>query len=504
MSIRTIEYKIDAKGISPVDVQNAGLQGEDRATDLVFCLSQAFYDDIIADFGANVPVFRVDTQDGAGGFHAGEQLQIDPAALRVVYSIPRAVTTAGGVSRSFLVISAVDERNQTERVVYSFPALLYFASTPQGSTAQVMYQKELSGLAAEVAADRALAARYAEDAQYAAAQAAEAKRGTDEALAQMESQNLPELVAQTQKYANSADKSRQSANEDAKQAYKYADAAQTAFQNAADFAGEAAGAAREAKESANQLKNLYPLFSNALKGEKSGTTVRIENAEQNPLDTSIHVQVSSKNLIPYPYIQGTVSLNGITLTDKGDGTIGVSGTPTGGISYSIIAEAQKFTLPKGTYFYSLYPSEYKNTWGYAYIFNITDNVYIQDTGKGVCFTLDKPCEIRSAVIINSNYDGTPFTLCPQLEFGTTATAFTPFVADLTNEEIAVYNDMATDEYYFYNPDENGLVGEITVCSSETNIQSLSGRVTVTATYNKDVNYAFAELQQAIISLGGNV
>lgn len=44
--------------------------------------------------------------------------------------------------------------------------------------------------------------------------------------------------------------------------------------------------------------------------------------------TTVKVTRSGKNVLPYPYRQGTVTVNGVTFTDNGDGTITANGTAT--------------------------------------------------------------------------------------------------------------------------------------------------------------------------------
>lgn len=56
--------------------------------------------------------------------------------------------------------------------------------------------------------------------------------------------------------------------------------------------------------------------------------------------------VKSKNLIPYPYTETTKTMNGITFTDNGDGSITVNGTATGSASFFLIKGGD---LPVGTY-----------------------------------------------------------------------------------------------------------------------------------------------------------
>lgn len=57
----------------------------------------------------------------------------------------------------------------------------------------------------------------------------------------------------------------------------------------------------------------------------------------NPLDI-ISLGDKTKNLIPYPYVETTKTVNGVTFTDNGDGSIIVEGTPT---DYAAIVIAHK-------------------------------------------------------------------------------------------------------------------------------------------------------------------
>ena len=57
----------------------------------------------------------------------------------------------------------------------------------------------------------------------------------------------------------------------------------------------------------------------------------------------------TRNLIPYPYRETTKTLNGITFTDVGDGTIVVNGTATDGASLGLSLNSSGI-VGKGTYF----------------------------------------------------------------------------------------------------------------------------------------------------------
>ena len=62
------------------------------------------------------------------------------------------------------------------------------------------------------------------------------------------------------------------------------------------------------------------------------------------------IMVFGKNYLQYPYTTGTLTKNGVTFTDNGDGTITVNGTATANAYYRIINDGMP--LKAGTYFLS--------------------------------------------------------------------------------------------------------------------------------------------------------
>ena len=84
----------------------------------------------------------------------------------------------------------------------------------------------------------------------------------------------------------------------------------------------------------------------------------------------------------------------------------------------------------------------------------------------------------------------------QLEEGITLTDYTPFV-DVSGADVTLAENGNT-----YTTDDNG---EFECESISPNMTfSCESDVIINCEYNKDINKAFAELQNAIISLGGNV
>ena len=75
----------------------------------------------------------------------------------------------------------------------------------------------------------------------------------------------------------------------------------------------------------------------------------------------------------------------------------------------------------------------------------------------------------------------------QIELGTTATDYEPYITTID-----------------YAPNADGTVNGVTSLYPNTSLMTDTNGVLIDCEYNRDINKAFAELQQAIISLGGNV
>lgn len=184
MSIRTISYAVTASGISPATAQAAGIKGEHRATQLVFNLDQGLFNELTAAASGKSLVYRIDSYDSQGGGDTG-----DTAALtgnQIFYSVDEKLTHCGGMARVYLIISVVNDDN-SEMVLYSFPAVLRFTSTPENDHEMDEIRADVSALltAAKAAAISAGDSQTAATLSKLAAQLAEAH--TQEAKAVLES-----------------------------------------------------------------------------------------------------------------------------------------------------------------------------------------------------------------------------------------------------------------------------------------------------------------------------
>lgn len=142
---------------------------------------------------------------------------------------------------------------------------------------------------------------------------------------------------------------------------------------------------------------------------------------------------TGRNLIPYPYEESTKTENGITFTVNSDGSITANGTTT--VNPSIFNLA-KISLNAGTYalrsfvnvanagicqFYIDIPSEPNDR-----------------TGNGVTFTLQDDIVNKNVnIIVNPSQTVNNLIFKPMLQFGTTATAYEPYISDTLSAETPI-------------------------------------------------------------------
>lgn len=142
---------------------------------------------------------------------------------------------------------------------------------------------------------------------------------------------------------------------------------------------------------------------------------------------------TGRNLIPYPYEESTKTENGITFTVNSDGSITANGTTT--VNPSIFNLA-KISLNAGTYalrsfvnvanagicqFYIDIPSEPNDR-----------------TGNGITFTLQDDIVNKNVnIIVNPSQTVNNLVFRPMLQFGTTATAYEPYISDTLSAETPI-------------------------------------------------------------------
>ena len=235
-----------------------------------------------------------------------------------------------------------------------------------------------------------------------------------------------------------------------------------------------------------QKTDIAQNYANALKGKVTGNNaVRIDDSS--PIEHEMNVRVSSKNLIPYPYVDTTKTVNGITFTDNGDGTITVNGTATANaiftFSYNLpINLSDIYTLSKNILGVHLWVAYYKNN---SYIGE--KGAYDKATSVLIDLTTIDCDRARCAFQIAKGTTINKAILKPQLELGSTNTVYEKYVPRKT-----------------FTLSADGTVTGIKNIYPTTTLLADKDNVVIDVEYNRDINKAFEELQNAILAQGGNV
>lgn len=190
-------------------------------------------------------------------------------------------------------------------------------------------------------------------------------------------------------------------------------------------------------------------------GAGGGTDIANEAAEAAVLEglqggvPFSDITISGKNLITYPYKSASQTINGITFTDNGDGTVTADGTATAAADFSVGANLR---LSRGKYVLSGCPDGGSNS-GYK-LQAYGDTMYnsgagIMDIGNGAPFVALEDFTVTRIQIrfaAGSAADGLVFR--PQLEAGEAATEYS---RPITGQEITLTVNGAE---YPVTPDSN--------------------------------------------------
>lgn len=154
----------------------------------------------------------------------------------------------------------------------------------------------------------------------------------------------------------------------------------------------------------------------------------VSTAQQKALDLKAdHEEIIGENLLPYPYATASKTLNGITWTVNGDGTITVNGTATA-VSYFFLDVTS--VLPVGTYTISGCPSGGGSGKYFIRVRDYTDEANVttisNDYGNGATFTLTKDTPKRIYISVESGVTVNNLTFKPMLEKGKVAHEYQPY------------------------------------------------------------------------------
>lgn len=148
---------------------------------------------------------------------------------------------------------------------------------------------------------------------------------------------------------------------------------------------------------------------------------------------SVGLTVAGKNLLTYPYYETTKTINGITFTDNGDGTITADGAATADAIFSCARDHRTdgLFLPKGSYAISGCPAGGgADTYDLKAIDN-GDGLYGSDYGSGATGTAPRTASCTGVVIrVRSGVTVSKLVFKPQIERGTTATDYGPYTSQI--------------------------------------------------------------------------
>lgn len=180
--------------------------------------------------------------------------------------------------------------------------------------------------------------------------------------------------------------------------------------------------------------------------------------EPYPAPKTLNAKLGSKNLIPYPYADTTKTLNGITFTVNSDGSVTANGTATVQAYFRL---QQSFSLKKGQYFFSGCPTGGAGGTYSLYLSTSDYKFYKPDIGNGISINAEDDKIVSIVINIAKNTTVENLVFKPRLELGSTATAYTPYISDLTSVTVTRYGTVETDSPLTYTPTATGEVTGIT-------------------------------------------
>ena len=216
----------------------------------------------------------------------------------------------------------------------------------------------------------------------------------------------------------------------------------------------------------------------------------------------IPITLRGKNLLPYPYIFTTKTINGVTFTDNGDGSITLNGTTTlaeTGVDDFTLVYAQKFKT--GTYTLSGCPKT-----GAIYTYRLFVLIrhsdgkvdYANDIGNNSTFKITD----TDLVTINIRIGGqigtvSNLTFKPQLELDSTATEYEPYIEPITQN---IYFDeplRKIEDYADYIDFKNKKVVR-SIFSNSLNINSIYWKSTNVVRFDGFSGTTFRGVPDSII------
>lgn len=205
---------------------------------------------------------------------------------------------------------------------------------------------------------------------------------------------------------------------------------------------------------ADFVKNKQ-IFASAINNTASGGAIALTDIS--PIEHTMEVKARSKNILPYPYQETNLKGNqathkGITFTVNDDKSITISGVNDGtGTSYF------RFVRNANMKVNNCFLSGGISSTCYIRCTDTASVRYGDDSGRGLYVDNVELSSITLMISSGSDFTDNPVTIYPQLEIGTTATAYTPYV-DVSTASVKKYGKNLIPFPY---PEMNRTYGGVT-------------------------------------------
>lgn len=271
--------------------------------------------------------------------------------------------------------------------------------------------------------------------------------------------------------------------------------------NAKNYALRAERAGQEAQGNAELITDCVGEIASAIKGKVSGETVTLEDVSIFP--HTLGISVESKNLNKYPYYSQTKRgnpyiANGITFVANEDGTLTFSGDCSAWVSYEFSQQtALPIYLKKGVAYTLSSGGTVDRKDIYLSLKLINSNLTYTTINGELTFIAPQDDIGYLRLVVNKGCSVDSITVYPLLEKNKEATAYTPYVEDLTAVKVNV-------DGVEYPVEADLTVNGIEANYPTTTLTTDTTGVAVNVEYNRDTNKVINNLVEAIISLGGNI
>lgn len=140
----------------------------------------------------------------------------------------------------------------------------------------------------------------------------------------------------------------------------------------------------------------------------------------------IPITVAGKNLIPYPYIYTTTTINGVTFTDNGDGSITVNGTATANAVFFLANNSNLTIKPNTTYTLSGFDELNVSQADLRVSDSLTTAYMVHRDNTSAVFQYSNTDKVYIQILIRNGTVCDNLKFKPQLELGSTATEYEPY------------------------------------------------------------------------------